>query len=98
LGALADVAAAGRPAVVIPQDRPHDEQRATARALADAGVAVSSGHWPDDHEWPDLFARALSVGGSGWTRWRTDSAAENAARVIDGVAGDQHCRRSAPCA
>ncbi|TFV91068.1 glycosyltransferase [Blastococcus sp. CT_GayMR16] len=97
LGALADVAAAGRPAVVIPEDRPHDEQRATARALADAGPVVTSGHWPEDHQWPDLLARALVVGGSGWQRWRTDGAAERAARVIGAVAG-QHARESASCA
>jgi hypothetical protein len=94
LGALADVAAAGRPAVVIPEDRPHDEQRATARALADAGLAVTSGRWPEDHEWPDLLPRALAVGGSGWQRWRTDAAAERAARVIDAIAG----ARTASCA
>ena len=97
LGALADVAAAARPAVVVPEDRPHDEQRATARALADAGLAVTSGHWPDGHDWPDLLARALDAG-SGWHRWGTDGAAERAARVIEAVAADQRCRRSASCA
>jgi hypothetical protein len=91
LGALADVAAAGRPAVVIPEDRPHDEQRATARALADAGLAVTSEHWPDRHQWPDLLAGALAVGGSGWQRWRTDTAAERAARVIEAVARTASC-------
>jgi hypothetical protein len=91
LGALADVAATGRPAVVIPEDRPHDEQRATARALADAGLAVIAGRWPQDHEWPDLLARALAVGGSGWHRWRTDAAAERAARVIEAVARTASC-------
>ena len=39
--AIADVAAAERPAIVVPQDRPHDEQRWTARALAaDGGYPV----------------------------------------------------------
>jgi hypothetical protein len=98
LGALADVAAAGRPAVVVPEDRPHDEQRATALALADAGLAVTSGHWPGDHQWPDLLARALAVGGSPWERWSTDGAAERAARVIEAVADGQNSRRSASCA
>jgi hypothetical protein len=98
LGALADVAAAARPAVVIPEDRPHDEQRATARALADAGLAVTSEHWPEVNQWGDLLARALVVGGSGWRRWRTDGAAERAARLIDAMADDQHCRRSVSCA
>jgi hypothetical protein len=98
LGALADVAAAGRPAVVVPEDRPHDEQRATARALAEAGIAITSEHWPDDHEWPDLLARAVALGGSGWHRWGTDGAAERAARVIEAVARDALHSRAAPCA
>jgi UDP-N-acetylglucosamine--N-acetylmuramyl-(pentapeptide) pyrophosphoryl-undecaprenol N-acetylglucosamine transferase len=98
LGSLADVAAAGRPAVVVPEDRPHDEQRATARALAETGVAVTSEYWPEDHEWPDLLARALAVGGSGWQLWRTDGAAERAARVIAAVAGEPRRTRSASCA
>lgn len=98
LGSLADVAAAARPAVVIPEDRPHDEQHATARALAAAGVAVVSAHWPEVHQWPDLLARALALGGSGWERWCTDGAAERAARVIETVAGDRQGTRSASCA
>ena len=38
--AIADVATARRPAVIIPQPRPHDEQATTARALDAAGIAV----------------------------------------------------------
>lgn len=98
LGALADVAAAARPTVVIPEDRPHAEQRATAHALADAGLAVTAANWPNDDRWPDLLARAVDVGGSGWTRWGTDGAAERAARVIDAVAGGQHFQGAASCA
>jgi hypothetical protein len=97
LGAIGDVAAADRPAVVIPEDRPHDEQRVTARALADAGLAVTSGQWPSDDEWPGLLERALDAG-SGWRRWGTDGAAERAARVIEAVAVDQNPRRSTSCA
>ena len=97
LGALADVAAAGRPAVVVPEDRPHDEQRVTACVLAGAGLAVTAGTWPDAHEWPDLLARAVDVGSS-WMRWETDGAAERAARVIEAVAADQTDRRVEPCA
>ena len=93
LGALADVAAAGRPAVVIPEDRPHDEQRATARALADAGLAVTV---------RPLAGRARVAGPARagtrrrrirWRRWGTDGAAARAARVIEAVAADQRCRR-----
>jgi hypothetical protein len=95
LGALADVAAADRPAVVIPEDRPHDEQRATARALADAGLAVTADDWPRSRDWPDLLAGALEAGTS-WHRWGTDGAAERAAEVIEAVAAGQI--ESTPCA
>ena len=97
LGALADVAAAARPAVVVPEGRPHDEQCATARALAAAGLAVTSGTWPDAREWPRLLEQALDAG-SGWHRWQTDGAAERAARVIEAVAFDRTYRQSTSCA
>jgi hypothetical protein len=97
LGALADVAAADRPAVVIPEDRPHDEQRATARALAGSGLALATTSWPHADEWPDLLARALAAG-SVWQRWDIEGAAKRAARIIEGVAAEQNCVQSAPCA
>jgi hypothetical protein len=97
LGALADVAAAGRPAVVIPEERPHDEQRVTARALADAGMAVTATRWPEGRQWPGLLERALVAGGSGWRRWHTDGAARRAARVVEAVANPR-ARTSASCA
>lgn len=97
LGALADVAAAGSPAVVIPEDRPHDEQRATARALAAAGLAITEDRWPPDHRWPGILARALDRD-PGWSRWDTDGAAARAARVIEGVAAHPRPERSASCA
>ncbi|HEV7211475.1 MAG TPA: glycosyltransferase [Blastococcus sp.] len=98
LGALADVAAAGRPAVVVPEDRPHDEQRATAGALDRAGLAVTLEHWPDAPRWPRLLDQALAVGGSGWRRWCTRDAALRAARVVDAAATLRQPARPASCA
>ena len=98
LSALADVAAAGRAAVIIPEDRPHDEQRVTAGALAEAGVVVAAEHWPEDQQWPGLLARALAVGASGWRRWGTDGAAERAARVIEAVVDGSRRIGSEACA
>jgi hypothetical protein len=86
LGALADVATAARPAIVIPEDRPHDEQRVTARALARSGLAITQPHWPDHELWPDLLDGAVRLGGSGWHRWQTAGAAGRAARVVEAVA------------
>ncbi|GAA3223429.1 hypothetical protein GCM10017691_10420 [Pseudonocardia petroleophila] len=80
--ALAEVAAARRPAVVVPQRRPHGEQEATGRALARAGVAVTA--WPDPAQWPALLDRAGD--GSAWTGWSTGDGAARAAAVLDELA------------
>jgi UDP-N-acetylglucosamine:LPS N-acetylglucosamine transferase len=38
LSTIAEVTAACKPVVIVPQARPHGEDVATARALADAGL------------------------------------------------------------
>ena len=80
--AIADVAAAKRPAVVIAQPRPHDEQHATARALHQAQLAVVSPSWPAPEDWNTVLEAALRLGGSGWQRWSTGTGAEQAAAVL----------------
>lgn len=55
---VADVAAARRPAVLIPEDRPFDEQRAFARRLRDAVGVPSAERWEDVDDWPALLAEA----------------------------------------
>ncbi len=79
--AIADVATARRPAVVIPQPRPHDEQATTARALGEAGLAIVHERWPSG-TWSDTLERALELGGEGWERWATPSAAGRAAALL----------------
>ena len=59
--AVMEVASAGRPSVVIPLDRPHDEQRCKAAVLNATGVAVVRPDWPDPHDWPDLLERVLTL-------------------------------------
>jgi UDP-N-acetylglucosamine--N-acetylmuramyl-(pentapeptide) pyrophosphoryl-undecaprenol N-acetylglucosamine transferase len=98
LGALADVAAAGRAAVVIPENRPHAEQHASVRALAAAGLAVTANRWPAAEQWPELLARAVDHGGRDWQRWHTHGAARRAARVIETVARPHLDARTAACA
>ena len=51
LSCLAAIGAARKPAVVLPQPRPHDEQLATARALGSAGLALISRSWPAADRW-----------------------------------------------
>ena len=84
--ALAEVAAARRPAVVIPQQRPHDEQRATADALARAGLAVVAPCWPEPADWPQLLRRAVAHGGDAWSEWSSGVGADRAAAVLDDLA------------
>lgn len=83
--ALAEVAAARRPAVVIPQPRPFDEQHATAAALdrADLGVVVPA--WPEPHRWSAVLTRAQSRGGD-WSRWSHGDGAARAAAVLRDLA------------
>jgi hypothetical protein len=84
--AIADVAAARRPVVVVPQARPHDEQFTTGRVLA-------AGDWPAVvvHElpvgsWDEMLASAAALDGRGWDAWNDGRGAQRAAAVIAGVA------------
>ncbi len=81
-GAVAEVAAARRPAVIIPQDRPHGEQRATGHVLA-------HGPWPavvvpamPTTGWPALLDRARGLDGEAWRVWNDGAGAARAARHI----------------
>lgn len=80
--AVAEVAAARRPAVLLPQARPYDEQLVTAAALAD-------GRWPAlvEHDfpavdWPARLAEAASLDGSRWSGWCDGRAAERFAALV----------------
>jgi hypothetical protein len=82
--AIADVAACRRPAVVIPAERPFDEQRATAHALATVA-------WPcrvlqafPSHGWPELLDEVAALDGSTWQQWCDGGAAERFAAYLDG--------------
>lgn len=81
--AVAEVAAARRPTVVVAQRRPHDEQRATVAALARADLCATAEAWPEPRAWPGLLAGAMARGGDGWARWNPGDGARVAARVLD---------------
>lgn len=87
LNVIAEVAAAQVPAVVIPQARPHDEQRATAAVLAEAGLAVVCPEWPAADAWPALLTAARQRGGAGWARWCDGMGPQRAAAQLDALAG-----------
>ncbi|HYX99187.1 MAG TPA: glycosyltransferase [Mycobacterium sp.] len=86
--AVADVAAARRRAVVIPQSRPYDEQSATATVLRQRRLATVAIDWPDVRAWPGLIAQALAADPEKWSRWQVAGAASRAARAIEATAQD----------
>jgi UDP-N-acetylglucosamine--N-acetylmuramyl-(pentapeptide) pyrophosphoryl-undecaprenol N-acetylglucosamine transferase len=85
MNALAEVAAARRPAVIIPQPRPFDEQHVTARALEAGGLAIMLETWPPDREWAGILARAQAAGGGSWARWNDGHGAQRFAQHLDRI-------------
>lgn len=79
---VADVMAAGRGLVLVPQARPFDEQHATAQALHRLGAAAMIERWPDHDALEPAITAARSR--TPWTE-RSDVTlgAERAARVIE---------------
>lgn len=80
--AIADVAAAHRQAVVLPQSRPHDEQHATADVLERRGIATVRRSWPTD--WGAVLEEAAAREDR-WDLLRADGATARAARAIEAV-------------
>jgi hypothetical protein len=84
--AVAEVAAARRPAVVVAQTRPHAEQEATARAVDALGAATGLLTWPEATAWPELLDRALARGGGSWAAWSSGDGAQRAAAHVERLA------------
>ena len=84
--AVAEIAAARRPAVIVAQQRPHAEQESTARRIDDWRIAVGRTGWPEAHSWPDLLALAVARGGQGWSRWSDGTGAQQVAGHLAGLA------------
>ncbi|WP_306232155.1 glycosyltransferase [Agrococcus beijingensis] len=84
--AIAEVAAARRPAIVIPQPRPHDEQLRTAAVLADARWPTTVvPRWPTIG-WPGLLHAADELDGGDWQAWNDGGGAHRAAAIIAATA------------
>ncbi|MET9929628.1 MULTISPECIES: glycosyltransferase [unclassified Streptomyces] len=96
--AVAECAAARTPAVVVPQDRPHDEQLATARALRAADLATVCATWPAPGEWEGILDRTAKRDGDRWSVWAPGDGARRAARLLDDLAAAEPGERRTPCA
>ncbi|MGW6536469.1 glycosyltransferase [Streptomyces sp. NPDC055051] len=83
--AVAECAAARVPTIVIPQDRPHGEQHATARALRAGDLATVRDGWPDPHAWAGLLTEAAAREVR-WERWSFGDGARKAGRLLTELA------------
>lgn len=81
-GTVAEVAAARRPAVVLPQDRPFDEQHALAGGLAGGAPVEVVDRWPSADRWPDLLDRVEQRDPAGWSAWHDGRGAERLAAAV----------------
>ena len=79
---VAEVAAAGRPFICVPEERPFDEQAQRARRLAELEVAVVRSHWPAAPGWAPAVSQALALGGEGLARLAADASPAIAAEWI----------------
>lgn len=86
--AVAEVAAARRPAVVVAQDRPFREQQRRAELLRAEGL-VALDRWPAAADWPALLERARAAGAGPWHRWAPGDGARRAAAFLD-AAAEEH--------
>jgi UDP-N-acetylglucosamine:LPS N-acetylglucosamine transferase len=79
---VAEVAAARRPLVCLPQRRPFDEQHDGAAALARAGLAETLSRWPDPEQWPEVLARARTRDPRDWEMLHDGRGAQRLAAEI----------------
>lgn len=59
--AVAAAAASGRPVMLVPEERPHDEQLHFARALEGVAGIPMLGSWEEPADWPSLLERAVGT-------------------------------------
>ena len=80
---IAEIAAARRPALLLPQDRPFDEQLVMASAVGMSGLPVLvRDAWPAPEEWPQLLTRLSGLDGSLWSSWNDGHGAARMAGLL----------------
>jgi len=93
--ALAEIAASRIPAIIVAEDRPHDEQRSMARALAVSGAPVTVLDRAP-HDWAAVVAATAALDGGAWAGWDDGHAVDRAAAIIARVATGGSTASSAP--
>lgn len=83
--AVAEVAAARVPAVLVAAGRPFDEQAVAARHLADGPWPAASLPTLEDDDWAGLLDRVEALDGEAWSSWCDGGAAGRFADVLAGV-------------
>jgi Glycosyltransferase family 28 C-terminal domain len=83
MNALAEVAAARRPAIVVPQTRPFAEQATTGEVLRRHRLATVATRWPASAAWNNLLDTTRAER-ERWTSWNPGDGAARAAEVITG--------------
>lgn len=84
--AIAEVAASRVPAVLVPEERPHDEQTAMAGALAGSNLPAFVTAPDSDVDWQSTLAMVGGYDGTLWSEWCDGFGAQRAAAVIESVA------------
>ena len=91
--AVAEVAAARRPAIVVPGERPHREQVRTATVL-------EAGRWPVRVEthvprlgWGDLLDEVAAFDGEAWASWTDGGAVHRFCGVLHDALASTTCAR-----
>ncbi|MFB9375599.1 hypothetical protein ACFFKU_18225 [Kineococcus gynurae] len=90
--AVAEVAAARRPAVVVAQHRPFAEQHRRVERLRELGI-VALDAWPPAADWPGLLDRARGVGGAVWQAWSPGDGARRTAVWLERLASAREASR-----
>ena len=84
--AIGEVAAARRPLICLPQQRPFDEQRDQAAALERAGLATVVERWPAAERWPALLDATARRDAGSWELLHDRGGARRFARAIEAAA------------
>ena len=81
--AVAEIAAARRPAVLVPQDRPFGEQHRMAAVLRALGMpALVLDTWPAPGAWERVLKDAAELDPAGWVRWNDGLGATRFAGLL----------------